>query len=422
MSATRSARFTLFVALVAFAGLGADWNRFLGPDACLVTADQGTPASWSATENLVWKTALPGFGASSPITAGSKVFVTCYSGYGLDEDAPGQVEDLRYHVVCLDRDKGTILWDKATKAQLPENEYRGFVALHGFASATPTSDGQAVYAFFGRTGVVAYRLDGEPLWQANVGSEMHQWGSGASPILVENLLIVNASIESGALVALDKSTGREVWRVSDIVRSWGTPLVVDVPGGEQELVVSLEGKVLGLDPATGRLLWECAGVTDYVCPSVIAHKGVVYVTAGRKGLTLAIRAGGRGDVTQTHLLWKLGKSPKVATPVYCDGHLYWINHQGIAVCVNAATGEVVFEERLKVAGRGDKVYASLVVANGKLFGVTRQDGTVVLAASPRFEELGRNRLEDASVFNATPALGQGQLLIRSDRFLYCIGK
>lgn len=422
MSTTASPRLTVFVALAPLVCLAADWNRFRGPDAGGVAADKGVPAVWSATENLAWKTALPGFGTSSPITVGDKIFVTCYSGYGLDEDSPGNLEDLQYHLVCLNRADGAILWDETLKPRLPENEYRGFVALHGFASATPTSDGQAVYAFFGRTGVVAYSLAGEQLWQADVGARMHQWGSAASPILFENLLIVNASIESGDLVALDKATGREVWRVPGIDRSWGTPLVVALPGGGQELVVSMEGKVLGLDPATGRSLWECAGVTDYVCPSVLAHNGVVYVTAGRKGLTLAIRAGGRGDVTATHLLWKLGKSPKVATPVYYDGHLYWINHQGIVVCVQADTGEVVFEERLKVAGRGDKVYASLVVADGKLVGVTRQDGAIVLAASPRFEELSRNQLGDPSVFNATPALSNGQLLLRSDRFLYCIGK
>jgi outer membrane protein assembly factor BamB len=356
------------------------------------------------------------------MVVGDRVFVTAYSGYGLSEDSPGQPDQLQYHVVCLNRADGKRLWDKTTPAQTPENEYRGFVALHGYASATPASDGQAVYAFFGRSGVVAYRLEGQQIWQANVGAKTHQWGSAASPVLCKNLLIVNASIESGAIVALDKTTGREVWRAKGIEQSWSTPLVVTLPGGRQELVVSAEGKVLGYDPADGRLLWQCAGVPDYVCPSVIAHDGVVYVTAGRKGLTLAIRAGGRGDVTETHLLWKLSKSPKVSTPLYCDGHLYWISHQGIAVCIKADTGQVVYEQRLEISGGGDKVYASLVAADGNLYAVTRQDETIVLAASPQFQELGRNQLDDSSVFNATPAISNGQLLVRSNRFLYCLGK
>jgi len=402
--------------------LGADWNRFRGSDASGVATDQAAPILWSATENVVWKTALPGYGASSPIVIGDKVFVTCYSGYGLDEDSPGEAENLKHHVVCVDRASGKIAWDKATPAKTPETDYRGFVALHGFASNTPASDGEAVYAFFGRSGVVAYDLAGTKLWQAEVGDGLHNWGSAASPILWKNLVLVNASIESRSLVALDKATGREVWRVEGVERSWATPLIVDLAGGQQELVVSLEGKVLGLDPATGKQLWECAGIPDYVCPAVIAHKDVVYVTAGRRGLTLAIRAGGRGDVTKTHVLWQLGKSPKVSTPLYHDGHLYWISHQAIAVCVKADKGEVVYEERLDVSGRGDKVYASLVLADGRLYGVTRQDGTVVLGASPQFEDLGRNRLDDPSVFNGTPAVVEGQLFIRSDRFLYRIGK
>lgn len=411
----------MFVALAALGCLAADWNRFRGPDASGVAADQAVPAVWSATENLVWKTALPGFGTSSPITVGDKIFVTCYSGYGLDEDSPGNVEDLQHHLVCLDRTSGKILWDKTSKAQLPENEYRGFVALHGFASATPASDGQAVYAFFGHSGVVAHDLAGKQLWKAEVGDKVHQWGSAASPILFKNLLIVNASIESGSLFALDTATGREVWRASGMVRSWGTPVLVDLPDGKQELVVSVEGKVLGFNPEDGEQLWECAGVPDYICPSAIAHNGVVYVTAGRKTLTLAVRAGGRGDVTETHRLWYSGKGSKVGSPVYYEGHLYWLTHQGIAVCLKADSGQVVYEERVKVSGRGDKVYASFVVADGKLYGVTRQDGVVVLAAAPEFKELGRNRLDDASVFNATPAVSNGQLLVRSDRFLYCIG-
>lgn len=415
-------RCPLLLAIVAIGLGGADWPRFRGPNASGVAHDNSTPTTWSATEGIVWKTTLPGFGSSSPITVADKILLTCYSGYGLDEDSPGEPDNLRHHVVCLDRASGKVLWDKTSKALVPENEYRGFVALHGFASATPTSDGNAVYAFFGRSGVVAYSMAGELLWHAEVGSKTHDWGSAASPILAGDLLIVNASIESESLVALNKATGREVWRTPGIRRSWSTPLVVELPDGRQELVVSSEDKVFGCDPANGKMLWECAGVPDYVVPSVIAHHGVVYVTAGRKGLTLAIRAGGRGDVTKTHTLWQLNKGCKVGTPLYHDGHLYWISHQGMAVCVKADTGEVVYEQRLDISGRGDKVYASVVEADSKLYGVTRQDGVVVLAASPTFEELGRNRLDDPSLFNATPVVSDHQLLIRSNRFLYCIGK
>ncbi len=417
-----SLRFIALAVLSVGLFLGADWPRFRGPDGVGTSGDKAAPLIWNAKENLLWKTALPGYGASSPITLGDKVFVTCYSGYGLDQDQPGDPQNLRLHLLAIDRASGKTLWDKIQEPLGPVQEYRGFIALHGYASSTPVTDGQAVYAFFGRTGVFAYSLTGDLLWRTTVGDRTHVWGSAASPIVWKNLVIVNASIESNAVVALNKADGKEVWRSGGIRDSRGTPVVVDVAGGRQELVVSLHSRVLGLDPATGEKLWECDGIKDYICPSVIAHQGIVYVTAGRKPQTLAIRAGGKGDVTKTHLLWDLDRSPKVGTPLYSDGCLYWVGHQGGVVCVKADTGKVVYEQRLDIRGRGDKVYASLVAAGGKFYAVTRQDGVFVLAAGPDFSELAHNRLDDPSVFNATPAIVEGRLLLRSDRALYCIGR
>jgi outer membrane protein assembly factor BamB len=411
------------MALSSLLFVAADWTRFRGPDARGTSEETGVPTTWSESENVVWKTARPGFGASSPITLGDKVFLTCYSGYGFDADEPGEQADLQRHVVRINRADGAILWDRGTEAQLPETAYGGLIRLHGYSSGTLTTDGQRVYAFFGRSGLFAYSLEGEPLWRANVGDGIHNWGSGTSPVLYKNLVIINASVESQSVVALDKVNGREVWRVPGIERSWSTPLVVDLPGGAQELVVSMENKALGLDPATGEKLWECAAVEDYVVPAVIAHEGIVYIAGGRKPQTFAIRAGGRGDVTETHLLWESKESTKVPTPLYHDGYLYWIDQRGVAACVDAKTGELVYEERLNISGRGDKIYASLVLVDGRLYGVTREDGTVVLAAGPEFKELARNDLGDPSIFNATPVpIDGGRLLIRSDRFLYCIGK
>jgi outer membrane protein assembly factor BamB len=416
-------RCTLIVAALSVALFsGADWTRLRGPGGVGVSEDRGLPVTWSATENVVWKTPLPGFGASSPITLGEKIFLTCYSGYGMDQDNPGRQEDLLHHVVCIDRTSGKILWDRRSQARLPEADYGGGqVNLHGYASGTPVTDGKAVYAFFGRSGAWAYDLDGKLLWKVSVGRKTHSWGSGASPILAGDLLIVNASVESESLVALDKANGNEVWRTGAVRNSWSTPLLVDLPDGGQEVVVSMEGKVLGLELSTGKQLWECAGVDDYVCPMVIAHQGIVYVTGGRKPQTMAIRAGGRGDVTQTRLVWEIRKASKVPTPLYHEGLLYWVDNSGIACCVEADTGKLVYEKRLKISGGGDKVYASVVLADGKLYAVSRQGGTVVLAAGRRFEQLAHNDLGDESVFNATPVVSRGQLLLRSNRFLYCIG-
>lgn len=296
--------------------------------------------------------------------------------------------------------------------------------MHGYASATPVTDGNAVYVFFGKSGVFKYTLDGKQLWRSSVGTgiDQHNWGSGASPILHDNLVIVNASAESESIRALDAETGQEVWRVDGIVDSWSTPLVVSPAEGPEELVVVEQSKVLGLDPNTGEQLWHYEKPRDYVCPSVFAHEDVVYIVNSRfKALLTAIRAGGRGDIAQSHVLWTKDRwTTRVSTPIYHDGYLYAIDFRGRAYCLDAESGEEVYEERIRISGGGDKIYASLVAADGKIYGVTRLDGTVVLPLKPQFQLLAHNHLGDDSVFNATPAVSQGQLLLRSDRYLYCI--
>ncbi len=422
MNVRQIATAALLAALLA----GADWPRFRGPDGAGVSDATGLPTTWSAMENVVWKTSLPGFGASSPIVLGDRVFLTCYTGYGFDRREPGQQSDLLLHTLCLDRADGAIRWHRTLEPRLPETGYdAGRVELHGYASATPVTDGEAVYAFFGKSGVLKYTLDGEPVWRADVGSgiDKHRWGSGASPIVHDDLLIVNASPESQSVRALKKSTGEEVWRVDEVVDSWSTPLVVTAPDGGEELVVVERYKVLGLDPDTGERLWVCEKPSDYICPSVIAHDGVVYAINSRmKALLMAIRTGGRGDVADSHVLWTKKWTTRVSTPVYHEGYLYAMDFLGHAYCLDADDGEEVYHERLDVGGRGDKIYASLVAAAGKLYGVTRLDGTVVLALAPKFKELARNYLGDESVFNATPAVTGNCLLLRSDKALYCIGR
>ncbi len=411
------------LALVTSSSEAADWMRFRGPQCSGVSTDTGLPTTWNATENVIWKTPMPGFGASSPITVGDRVFLTAYSGYGLSEDEPGEMENLTHHFLCVDRNSGKILWDKRSRALQPEEPYRSFIALHGYASNTPVSDGENVYVFLGKSGVWAYTLDGKNLWKISVGQKTHGWGSGTSLLLAGNALIVNASVESQSVWAIDKRNGEGLWRVEGINDSWATPVLLNLPDGKQELVVSLREKILGLDPATGEQLWYCDGVKDYVCPSVIAHDDVAYVTGGRgAALLTAIRGGGRGDVTETHRLWELRKTSKVSTPVYHDGLIYWVNHQGVACCVDATNGELVYQERMKIEGRRDLVYASPVLADGKLYVVSRQGGAIVLATGREFKELARNDLGDDSVFNGTPVIDNSRLLLRSDRFLYCLGK
>ena len=404
---------------------GADWPRFRGPDGAGVSQETGLPTTWTATENVVWKTPLPGPGASSPITLGDKIFLTCYTGYGLKQSL-GEQNQLLLLTLCLDRTTGAVVWQETHKPELPETPYDGGrVELHGYASATPVTDGKAVYVFFGKSGLLKYSLDGKLLWEASVGTSVdkHKWGSGASPILFDDLVIVNASAESRSIQALSQRDGKQVWRVDGIVDSWSTPLVVTSSNGSPELVVVERLNVFGLDPATGKKLWFYKKDSDYICPSVFANDGIVYAINSRsRPLLSAIRTGGRGDIADSNVLYRTKWTTRVSTPVYHDGHIYAIDFLGIAYCLNAATGEEVNRKRLEIGGGGDKIYASLVAADGKLYGVTRLDGTFVLELSPALTVLAHNHLGDESIFNATPAVSNGQLLLRSDKALYCIGK
>ncbi|MFC1596984.1 PQQ-binding-like beta-propeller repeat protein [Planctomycetota bacterium] len=208
-------RHMILVAIVVACCSAADWSRFRGSDGSGLATDASLPETWGAREHLAWKTPLPGYGSSSPITCGDKVFLTCYSGYGLARQEPGQQERLVQHVLCLDRHRGELIWEKKIEPTLPETHYdAGRVNLHGYASATPVTDGESLYVFFGKTGVLRFDLDGQLIWKTAVGSglDSHNWGSAASPILFHDLVIVNASAESQSIRALKKSNGQEVWR------------------------------------------------------------------------------------------------------------------------------------------------------------------------------------------------------------------
>jgi outer membrane protein assembly factor BamB len=412
------------VVVVLGAQAAADWPQFRGPDRSGVSKETGLPLEWSATKNVLWKTALPGPGSSSPIVYGDHVYVTCYSGYGLDPKAPGNLADLKRHLVCVARDSGKVLWDRTEidreRSDPPYGDYA--LALHGYASHTPAADESGVYAYLGSAGAVAYSHAGEKQWGVSFGARAraHTYGSAASPVLHGDLLIVNAFIETaelyrqGDLIALDKKTGREVWR-QKAGGEWSSPLLAPV-GGKVELVVATRmGPWLGLDPATGKRLWECK--VKEGCATPVAHDGVVYTFSGDS--KTAIRAGGRGDVTATHQLWETASGARISSPVYHDGHLYWTNDGHIAVCTDARTGKSVYRERL---GSGGDCYASPVLADGRIYYVSRDRGAYVVDARPTFELLAHNKLDDKSVFNGSPAVSSGRLFLRSDKYLYCIGK
>ncbi|MCE9546460.1 MAG: PQQ-binding-like beta-propeller repeat protein, partial [Planctomycetia bacterium] len=292
----------------------------------------------------------------------------------------------------------------------------------GYASSTPAADASGVYVYFGRTGAAAYSHQGKELWHKVLGDKTHMFGTGSSPVLYKDLVIINAYVECGNVIALNKRTGEEVWRAGGLDQPWNTPVLVDVDG-HQELVLNSKQKLLAFDPQTGKQLWTCQGIDDYICPTVVAHDGIIYAVGARKGTCIAVRAGGQGDVTKTHLLWKIDRGSNVSSPVYYDGHLYWGNEKsGIVYCADTKTGKVVYEKRLQP--KPQFIYASPLVADGKLYYVSRQDGAYVLSAEPTFNLLSYNQLtpDDDSVFNGSPVPDGSRLLLRSDKFLYAIGQ
>jgi outer membrane protein assembly factor BamB len=389
-----------------------DWARFRGPNGAATSSDSKIPTRWSDRENLKWKLALPGKGFSSPIVVGNRVFVTCYTGSG------NNLSNLKRYLVCVDRHKGTALWTKVVPAVLPEFRERGGFGGHGYASHTPVSDGERVYVLFGTTGVLAFDMKGEKLWQQSVGKETNaMFGSASSPILYKDLLIVTAGSESTTIRAFDKKTGKEVWKAvaGPLSGCYGTPIIVKNKEGEDELLVSVRNETWSMNPLTGKLRWYAPTRVDTAaCTSVVAADGIAYAVGGRQGGRTAIKLGGKGDAGK-NVLWSTRGGSYVSSPVVYKGHLLWVDNGGIAHCVDVKTGNEEGRERL-----GGAYYASVVLVGDKLYAVSRFDGTRVLEANPKLKEIAHNRLSDSSDFSGSPAISDGQLFLRSDRYLYCI--
>ena len=434
---------TLLV-LSAGSAEAADWSRFRGPNGNAYSEEKDLPTKWSdsAQDGLVWKTSLPGAGASSPVIAGDKVFVTCYKG-----EVPDSLERI---LVCASRKNGKILWQKSVKGKANEDRGDSMLLSHGYSSSTPVTDGEGVYVLYGKSGVYAYDMDGKELWHKEVGdgSAMNNWGSACSPILYKNLVIVNAAAEGEALVAFDKKTGKEVWKnpAKSLYGCWGTPILVDLPGGKQELVLAVPGEIWGFEPTTGEFLWFCEGASNNaLCTSAVAQDGIVYTISGGPGgpgNAIAIKAGGKDDVSKTHILWTKNMGSYVTSPVIVGENLFWVNDGGIARCLKLKDGEMTSEKRLASGsaggpatgaptaggggrggmGGGRDYYASVIAGDGKLYAVSRSKGTLVISADSKLEVLATNKMDDTSIFNASPAIQDGQIYLRSDKFLYCIGK
>lgn len=395
-----------------------DWSGFRGSSG-QGWANAELPLRWSPAENIAWKSKLPGPGASSPVVFRDRIYLTAYSGFFVPDQPGGTQQDLKRHLLCFDRQNGNQIWQVTVPAKLPEEEK---IRDHGFAASTPAVDEDRIYCFFGKSGVIAYDHSGAQLWEADVGSKTHGWGTAASPVLYNDLVFINASVESESLVALNKKDGSEVWRVGNIKESWNTPQLIVNAAGQVELVIATQGSVQAFQPESGKQHWNCdTDIKWYMVPSLVSHQGIVYCLGGRSGVaSLAVKTGGTGDVTGSHRLWTGMKGSNVSSPVYHQGHLYWMNDNSeTAYCAQAESGKIVYEQRMNRAGQ---VYASALLAAGRIYYLTRQGKTFVVAAKPEFIELAVNDLADGSLFNGSMAVDGSRILVRSDKYLYAIGQ
>ena len=382
------------------------WPRWRGPSGQGVVEETGYPDRWSDTTNVFWKRPVPGRGHSSPIVWGDRIFLTTSRDRGR-----------RVSILSFRRSDGALLW----QADAPNGRAERHHGKNSPSSATVTTDGERVYASFGSRGMLAVDFDGNVVWHRDLGRIDNYHGPAGSPLLYRDSVIIYQDQNGGAFVtALDARTGETRWRTERAARvGWGTPIAISV-GDHDELIVSSQRLVQSYDPSTGEELWRCGGMLREVIPTPAVGHGLVYCASGRAGPTLAIRPGGRGDVTRTHVEWSTTRgSPFVPSPMVHGDYLYQINDMSsIITCLNARTGETVWQERLG-RPRREGISASPIIVDDKLF-VTNDEGqTFVLKTGPDFELLHVNDIGTRTL--ASPALVDGIWYIRTENELFAIG-
>ncbi len=383
------------------------WPRWRGPSGQGLVGDGGYPDSWSATSNVLWQVEVPGRGNSSPIVWGDRIFLTTARDGGK-----------RPSVLCYRRSDGKLLWEST----LPEGEPGRVYWKNSHASGTPATDGERVYAPFGSQGLAAVDFQGKVVWRHSLGPIQNYHGPAGSPVLYGDKIFLYEDQRHGAfLAAFDKRTGQTLWKTERKASvGWGTPIVIRA-GDRDELIVSSQAQVTAYDPASGAALWHCGGNLAEVIPTPVVGHGLVFCVSGRAGPTLAIRPGGSGDVTGTHLAWKQSKGASfVPSPLLYGDLLYQVNDMvSVATCYEATTGKVLWQGRLGEP-KTEGFSASPVGVDGKVFFTNDAGETFVLKAGKKFELLRVNRLE-APVL-ASPALVDGRWYFRTDKHLLAIGK
>ena len=459
---------SLAFAAVAAAASAPDqnWPQWRGPLQTGVAPAANPPVTWSETNNVKWKVKIPGGGQATPIIWDDRVFIQTAiptgkkietvaaeapepppaaraeasgepsregkgspggpggkKGRGGFGPGPKPTEAYQFAVLCLDRQTGKVLWQQVAREEVPHEGYRQ--GEGSFASSSGLTDGKHLYAYFGSRGIYCYDLDGKPVWNQDLGRMRMAmgFGEGSSPALYHDTLIVNRDNEdSSCIIALDKNTGKTLWKKPREERtSWSTPLIVE-RDGKAQAVVTATGKIRSYDVASGDVIWECGGLTRNVIPCPVADAGTVYCMSGFQGnALLAIRLGRTGDLTGTDAIaWTHNKStPYVPSPLLYNGKLYFFaNNNGVLTCLDTKAGDSLFDaQKLEnLAG----VYASPLGAAGRVYLIGRNGVTVVLKQSDKLEVLAVNRLGER--FDASPTAVGKALFLRGREYLYCLSE
>jgi outer membrane protein assembly factor BamB len=415
-----------------------NWPQFRGPNAGVVE-DGILPTTWSTTENVAWVIDIPGRAWSSPIIWGEKIFITSAVSQteaempkkglylGGNRDKPSDIMH-RWMVYCIDLDSGKIIWEKCAHQGIPKNPVH---VKNTYASETPVTDGQRVYTYFGNVGLYCYDFDGKELWSKQFGTykTRYNWGTAASPVLhKDRLYIVNDNEEQSFIVALDKKTGEQIWRVNrDEKSNWATPYIWE---NEQrtEIITPGTGKTRSYS-LDGELLWELGGASAITIPTPFAKNNLLYLTSGfvadRKRPLFAIRPGAKGDISlnddqnsNQYVVWcqKQG-GPYNPSPIVYGDYLYVLYDRGMLSCYDAKTGDEIYSKK-KIAAGANAFTASPWANDGKIFCLSEDGDTFVIQAGTEFKVLGRNKLDEMCM--ATPAAVRGSLIIRTLSKLYRI--
>lgn len=400
-----------------------NWPAWRGPEGTGVAHESKLPLRWSTNENIRWRTPLPERGNSTPIVWKDSVFVT-----------QAMENGNRRTLMCFDRKTGKQRWQKGVAYSEKEITHE----TNPQCSASPVTDGERIIASYGSAGLYCYDLEGKELWHRDLGKQHHIWGNGASPILYKDLCILNFGPgERTFLIALDKKTGKTVWQIDEPgghsgeptpgesskppwIGSWSTPVIIKENGSDR-LIMTFPKRVASLDPKTGKEIWTCSGLNPLVYTSPLYDDGIVVAMGGFSGSAIAVRTGGKGDVTETHRLWQHPRAKqRIGSGVIHDGHVYILNEPPIAECYDLKTGKLVSDQRLKGPRPKGETWSSMIVAGDKLYVINQSGDTFVLKADPKMETLAVNSLGEFT--NGSLAPSDGEIFIRTHKNLWCVAE